>query len=57
MNTQNIKWINSKSPAGRVRTFERIAIFALNNAIAEGLAFTALDGLGIKGNRITHNCK
>lgn len=48
------KWIKATSPGGRPRSFERLAIFALNLAIAEGLPFTALDCLG-QARRVTHN--
>ena len=50
-----MKSIKSVSANGKVRSFETVAIFALNNAFAEGLPFTALDAFGIKGKTITHN--
>lgn len=52
-----MKWISSYSANGRKRSFDRIATFALNNAVAECLPFTALDCFGIKGKNITHNYK
>ncbi len=51
------KWIANFSKHGRKRSPEAVMNFALCNAIAEGLAFTALDCFGIKGKTITHNYK
>lgn len=51
------KWITNFSKHGRKRSPEAVMNFALCNAIAEGLAFTALDCFGIKGKTITHNYK
>lgn len=52
-----MKWISSYTKQGRHRTPEAIMSFALANALAEGLAFTALDCFGVKGKNITHNYK
>lgn len=52
-----MKWISSYSKNGRKRTQEAVMNFALSNAIAEGLPFTALDCFDIKGKNITHNYK
>ena len=49
------KWISNKSANGKIRTVERMGIFAINNAFAEKLPFTALDCLGQKGKNITYN--
>ena len=51
------KWISNKSASGKTRTPDRMSIFAINNAFAEGLPFTSLDALGIKGKHITYNYK
>lgn len=51
------KWIKNKSASGKPRTLDRMAIFAITNAFAEQLPFTALDCFGIKGKTITHNYK
>lgn len=51
------KWIHNKSASGKIRTPERMGIFAINNAFAECLPFTSLDALGIKGKHITYNYK
>jgi hypothetical protein len=41
---KSIKTINAN---GKIRSFETIAIFAMNNALAEQLPFTALDAFGM----------
>lgn len=49
------KWISSKTNAGKKRSFDTMGIFAVNNAFAEKLPFTALNCCMIKGRHITHN--
>jgi hypothetical protein len=49
------KWISNKSANGKIRTVERMGIFAINNAFAEKLPFTALNCLGQEGKNITYN--
>jgi len=51
---ESAKWVKATSQGGRPRSFERLAMFALNLAFAEGLPFTALDCLG-QARRVTHN--
>lgn len=41
-----MKWISSYSPMGRRRTPERVMIFAIANAIAEGLPFSTIGTYG-----------
>ncbi len=53
MKAETSKWIRNVSPAGRPRTAERMGLFAVVNAIAEGLAFTSIDNP--TGKPVTRN--
>lgn len=47
--------IKSVSRNGRRRSMATVGIFAVNNAIAEKLPFTALNVCNVKGRHFTYN--